>query len=152
MSNELGKYLKELRGKHSLRDIAERTGLSHTYIGDIEKGKRRASDKKIQVSPDTLKKLAKAYGHSFNDLMEKAGYIDFTETVYDVNEPNYEDVIEGYPTEVKENSPSYIEKEYVDIARELKKLTDELDMDLRDPETLDTIKGALDLIKRAKGK
>src|SRR5690606_29586141 len=101
---------------------------------------------------DTLKKLAKAYGHSFNDLMEKAGYIDFTETVYDVNEPNYEDVIEGYPAEVKENSPSYIEKEYVDIARELKKLTDELDMDLRDPETLDTIKGALDLIKRAKGK
>lgn len=38
MSFELGKLLRELRGKKSLRDAAELTGLSHNYIKVLEKG------------------------------------------------------------------------------------------------------------------
>lgn len=74
--NRLGELLKELRGKKSLREIAEITELSHTYISDIEKGVRRGTMAPINPSPDTLKRLAKAYNYPYNELLEVAGYID----------------------------------------------------------------------------
>ncbi|BFH15882.1 helix-turn-helix domain-containing protein [Paenibacillus melissococcoides] len=74
--NELGEFLRELRGKRSLRDIAALTELSHTYIADIEKGYRRGTNKPIKPTPETLKKLSEAYNYSYFDLMEKAGYLD----------------------------------------------------------------------------
>lgn len=73
MDNSLGNYLKELRASRSLREVAELTGLSHTYIADIENGYRRGSNKPIKPSADTLVKLSKAYGVSFVDLIEKSG-------------------------------------------------------------------------------
>lgn len=72
--NELGKTLKQLRGKRSLRDIADKTGLSHTYIADIENGYRRGSKKPIHPTPETLKKLSKALDASYGELMVLAGY------------------------------------------------------------------------------
>ncbi|GGH80137.1 transcriptional regulator with XRE-family HTH domain [Pullulanibacillus pueri] len=74
--NELGELLKALRGERSLRAVAESTGLSHSYIADIEKGYRRATHKPLNPSPETLKKLAKAYNYSYEQLMEKAGYLE----------------------------------------------------------------------------
>ena len=53
--SELGDLLRELRGKRSLREIADLTELSHTYISDVEKGYRRGSKKPLNPSPDTLK-------------------------------------------------------------------------------------------------
>lgn len=73
--NVLGELLIKLRGKKSLRDVANETGLSHSYIRDIEKGYRRASDTPIKPSPDALKKLSKAYHYPYDELMKKAGYI-----------------------------------------------------------------------------
>lgn len=73
--NELGELLRELRGKEPLRSVAERTGLSHSYIADIEKGFRRGTKTPINPSVDTLKRFADAYGYSFEKLMEKAGYL-----------------------------------------------------------------------------
>lgn len=75
MSN-LGEILKNLRGKRSLRDVAEITELSHTYISDIEKGYRRGSKKVLHPSPDTLKRLADAYNYPYEELMRIAGYLD----------------------------------------------------------------------------
>jgi len=72
--NDLGNYLRHLRGKRSLREIAERTGLSHTYIADIENGVRRGTNKPLKPSPETLRKLSRALDVSYSDLMIKAGY------------------------------------------------------------------------------
>ncbi len=75
MSNSLGKYLKKLRGKKSLREISKKTNgeLSHSYISDLEKGVSRRGNV-IKPSPNTLKILAEAYNADFNYLMNLAGY------------------------------------------------------------------------------
>lgn len=75
--SELGDLLKKLRGNKSLREIAELTELSHTYISDIEKGFRRGSKKPLHPSPDTLRRLANAYNYPYEKLMKVAGYIEF---------------------------------------------------------------------------
>jgi transcriptional regulator with XRE-family HTH domain len=76
MSNELGEFLENLRGKMSLRDAAQKSGLSHTYIRDLELGKNRKTKAPIRPSADTLKQLAKAYNHPSTDLLIKAGYLE----------------------------------------------------------------------------
>lgn len=81
MENELGKLLRELRGKTPLREVATKTELSHTYIRDLELGINRSTKAPIKPSPDTLKRLSEAYNYSYNKLMEIAGYIGD-------NEPN----------------------------------------------------------------
>jgi HTH-type transcriptional regulator, competence development regulator len=76
MRSELGILLKKLRGKRTLRDVSEKTGLSHTYIRDLELGIRRATGKPIKPSARVLKKLADAYQYPFEDLMRAGGYED----------------------------------------------------------------------------
>jgi transcriptional regulator with XRE-family HTH domain len=65
MENSFGKYLELLRGDMSLREAAEKTGLSHTYIRNLELGK------KTDPSHETLAKLANAYGVKYGDLLSK---------------------------------------------------------------------------------
>ncbi|CEG25966.1 helix-turn-helix domain-containing protein [Bacillus sp. B-jedd] len=74
--NELGNLLRKLRGEKSLRSIAEKTGLSHSYISDVESGYRRGTKKPLNPSPETLKRLASAYDYPYEKLMEIAGYIN----------------------------------------------------------------------------
>lgn len=76
--SELGDLLRKLRGKRSLREIADLTELSHTYISDVEKGFRRGSKKPLNPSPETLKRLAKAYDYPYEELMKAAGYVNGT--------------------------------------------------------------------------
>lgn len=83
--NSLGELLKNLRGKRSLRNVADVTELSHTYISDIEKGFRRGTNKPIHPSPDTLKRLAEAYDYPYEELMKVAGYIE-EEIIYSADE------------------------------------------------------------------
>jgi transcriptional regulator with XRE-family HTH domain len=73
--NELGILLRELRGKKSLRAVADETGLSHSYISDIEKGFRRGTKTPINPSADTLKRLANAYEYPYEKLLKAAGYL-----------------------------------------------------------------------------
>ncbi|MCY9588648.1 XRE family transcriptional regulator [Paenibacillus chitinolyticus] len=73
---DFGKYLKQLRGNMTLREAADRSGLSHTYISFLEKGERPGTKKPIQASPEVLKKLAMAYNHPYEDLLQRAGYLD----------------------------------------------------------------------------
>lgn len=87
MSNELGKFLEELRGKLSLRVAAEKSGLSHTYIRDLELGLNRKTKAPIRPSADTLKQLAEAYNYPVSELLKKAGYLDdIHETISDKDE------------------------------------------------------------------
>lgn len=68
----LGDFLRNLRGKKSLREIAKLTGLSHTYIRDVENGFSR-NNVPFKPKPETLYKLAKAYNYDFLDLMKLSG-------------------------------------------------------------------------------
>jgi transcriptional regulator with XRE-family HTH domain len=70
-----GKFLESLRGRMSLREAAQKSGLSHAYIRDLELEKNRSTNDKIKPSPETLKKLSEAYNYSYTELMRKAGYL-----------------------------------------------------------------------------
>jgi SOS regulatory protein LexA len=71
MPKDFGTYLKKLRLKSglSLRDMEKRTGVSNAYISQLENGKRGIPN------PDTLKKIHEALGVTYDELMERAGYI-----------------------------------------------------------------------------
>ncbi len=73
--NELGKLLTELRGEKSLRDIATRAGISHSYLSNLEKGIDPRSRKTLYPSPETLRQLAQAYDYPYEKLLVAAGYI-----------------------------------------------------------------------------
>ena len=74
---EFGEYLRKLRQENrlSLRDVAARTGMSFSYLTQIEHGRREPPH------PRLLQKLASAYGVSASDLMKAAGYLDDMEPV-----------------------------------------------------------------------
>jgi transcriptional regulator with XRE-family HTH domain len=78
--NDLGNFLRKLRGKTSLRESAAISGLSHTYIRDLELGINRSTKGSIQPSPETLEKLARTYNFPYQELMKVAGYIHSEET------------------------------------------------------------------------
>lgn len=55
MDINLGEYLRVMRGNKSLAEIAEKSGISVSYLSDLERGR-------TLPSIDTLEKLARAYG------------------------------------------------------------------------------------------
>ena len=70
MAEELGSYLKGLRGDWglSLRDIEGRCTISNGYLSLLE------HDKVKQPSPKVLWSLAQCYEVDYLDLMRRAGY------------------------------------------------------------------------------
>jgi len=82
-SEGFGLFLEKLRGKRSLREVAQSSGLSHAYIRDLELERNRSTNDKIQPSPATLKKLAAAYNYSYTELLVRAGYLEETVAVDD---------------------------------------------------------------------
>jgi transcriptional regulator with XRE-family HTH domain len=74
--SEIGKLVKELRGRMSLREASEKIGISHTYLDTIEKGFDKRSGKQINPSPDTLRLISDAYKYSYVKLLRLAGYVD----------------------------------------------------------------------------
>ncbi|RWK53162.1 helix-turn-helix transcriptional regulator [Mesorhizobium sp.] len=69
----LGAYLKSVRSgaEMSLRQVEEATGkeVSNAYLSQLESGKIS------KPSPNILHSLASVYGISYENLMERAGYI-----------------------------------------------------------------------------
>jgi len=92
---ELGALLRKLREKESLRDVSSRSGVSHSYLGLIEKGVDQRSGKPIKPTPETLKALADAYNYSYEELMRKAGYIQETSEIYKLT-----DAISNEPSQI----------------------------------------------------
>lgn len=74
--SELGTLLKKLRGKESLRDVAKRSGVSHTYLSILERGYDLRSKKPVKPTSDTLRLLAKAYHYPYDELLKIAGITD----------------------------------------------------------------------------
>jgi len=67
---ELSNYLKKLRREMSIRQVAEKTGISNAYLSQLESGKRN------KPHPKVLKKLARFYGMPVIEFLKKAGYLD----------------------------------------------------------------------------
>ena len=73
MKHTLGKYLASIRTdrKMTLREVEEATNrrISNAYLSQIENGRIR------KPSPNILHSLADIYAISFENLMDKAGYL-----------------------------------------------------------------------------
>ncbi len=69
MLNVFGKYIKDLREDRqlSLRQVESETGISNSYLSQIERGDRDIPNSKILV------KLVDLYGITFQSLAEVAG-------------------------------------------------------------------------------
>jgi transcriptional regulator with XRE-family HTH domain len=67
-----GEYLKELRirQKLSLRDVSDKTGMSYSYLAQIENGKRNPPGHEL------MNKLATVYHVAVAELLKKAGYLE----------------------------------------------------------------------------
>jgi HTH-type transcriptional regulator, competence development regulator len=79
---ELGHLLRQLRDRESLRDVSQRSGISHTYLGIIEKGIDQRTGNPVKPTPETLKTLAKAYNYPYEELMRRAGYLQESSEPY----------------------------------------------------------------------
>ncbi|AVH47415.1 helix-turn-helix domain-containing protein [Staphylococcus haemolyticus] len=71
-SKELTDFLLKTRKdrNYTLQQAAYKTGLSHTYISQLERGLRATP------VPEDLRKIAKGFRVDYNFLMSLAGYID----------------------------------------------------------------------------
>ncbi|KKB33792.1 helix-turn-helix domain-containing protein [Bacillus thermotolerans] len=74
--DHFGLYLRNLRGKRSLRELSKATGLSHTYLSTLEKGVDPRTNKPRKPTIDTINKLAAALDVDRFEMLEKAGLLD----------------------------------------------------------------------------
>ena len=65
--DEIGPLLRDLRGRLSLRQMEEATGIAYSYLSNIERGNRRPGIK-------TLSTLATYHDVPMRDLLAAAGY------------------------------------------------------------------------------
>lgn len=75
--SEFGDYLKDLRTTKNitLRELSDRTGVSHTQINRIENGQQ-------SPKPATIKKIADGLDMDYNLLLSIAGHIDLNDELY----------------------------------------------------------------------
>ena len=80
--------LKELRREYgfSLREFSEISGLSHTYVNQLEKASSFRGDKPILPSIETLGRIATAFDMPLNKFLNICG---FSKKSYVLNETYY---------------------------------------------------------------
>lgn len=71
-----GDYLKELRGKKSLREMERITGISHTYLSTLEKGYDPRSGKERKPTPEVIRQISETLDLNYFHLMKVAGYMN----------------------------------------------------------------------------
>lgn len=71
MKNRLGEFLKACRNEKdlSLRQMEALTGISRTYLGNLEKGIDPRTGKEISPTIPTLEKLASGLNRQLNELL-----------------------------------------------------------------------------------
>lgn len=96
MTTELGKFIEDRRTFKglSIRQLAEKAGISHTEVWRLESGERK------NPSPQVLKSLAPHLGITYEELMKRAGYLEevvehngFLETIYRDDENKVVDIV-----------------------------------------------------------
>ena len=81
--NYIGEFIKKYRGDMSLREFADKCGISHTHLDSIEKGFDPRTGKPVRVTVETLKKIASAMNMSVNDLLIQSGDVKLEELNFD---------------------------------------------------------------------
>jgi transcriptional regulator with XRE-family HTH domain len=116
---EFIKYNREKMGL-SLREFAERCGLSHSYIDALEKGANPKTKKPMRPNVETLEKLANGLGISREALMVATGYLpipklnsgtpdkSLVEEPKQQYAPPLEDPFEGLNEESRRKAQDYI--------------------------------------------
>ena len=66
-NEQIGPLLRRLRGELSLRDVTRRTGVSSSYLSQIERGDRRPG-------ANLVRKLAALYNVDAGELERRAGH------------------------------------------------------------------------------
>ncbi|MGE5572679.1 MAG: helix-turn-helix domain-containing protein [Bacteroidota bacterium] len=71
---ETGDRLREIRVKKnlSLREAAEKVGISHTYLNALERGYEPRTGRPVNPSARTLVLIAKGYGIPLEELLRMA--------------------------------------------------------------------------------
>lgn len=87
MTNYIGEYIRKYRGKMSLRDFANKCGISHTHLDNIEKGIDGKTGKPVNITVEVLKKISNAMNMSVNDLLLCSGEVRLEDIIYDNAEP-----------------------------------------------------------------
>lgn len=91
-----GEYIKHLRNEKGLsqRDLAEKSGVSNAEISRLETGERK------KPSPTVLKALHPYLGVSYEELLQRAGYIEeivdhpgYTENLYKDEDGRLVDIV-----------------------------------------------------------
>lgn len=124
--NYIGEYIRKYRGNMSLRDFADKCGISHTHLDSIEKGIDPRTGKPVKVTVETLKKIAIAMNMTINDLLIKSGDVKIEDLVFDnaelvegdssiVKIPVYGTIKAGIPIESQSDIIEYVEipKEWI---------------------------------------
>jgi transcriptional regulator with XRE-family HTH domain len=109
----IGETIKEFRKANhlSLRDFAQRAGLSHAYIAKLEKEYDPVSKKKIEPTMDTVAKLAEAMHMSVESLLAETGYIEDGQ---------------DEQRQIKTWHPAITQKDEKDIAKDLERIMNDL--------------------------
>lgn len=81
--NYIGTFIRNYRGKMSLREFADKCGISHTHLDSIEKGYDPRTGKPVRVTVDTLKKIANTMGMTINDLLIQSGDVKISDLQFD---------------------------------------------------------------------
>ena len=78
MDNLLGNYLKQRREQSgmSLREFADKLGISHSFLDKIEKGVDPRNNKPVEPTLVTYKSIAKGLGITLTQLLIFSGHID----------------------------------------------------------------------------
>ncbi|OIQ08755.1 HTH-type transcriptional repressor RghR [Moorella thermoacetica] len=73
----IGQIIREYREKHglSLREFAQKAGLSHAYIDKLENGFDPVTKKPVTPTLRTIELLAQAMEMTPEEIMSAAGYI-----------------------------------------------------------------------------
>ncbi len=118
--NYIGNFIRKYRGDMSLRDFAEKCGISHTHLDSIEKGIDPRTGKPVSVTVETLKKIANAMGMTINDLLIQSGDVKIEDLQFDnanivdipsntVKIPVLGIVKAGIPIEAQQDIIDYVE-------------------------------------------
>lgn len=118
--NYIGEYIRKYRDGMSLRDFADKCGISHTHLDSIEKGVDPRTGKPVKVTVETLKKIATAMNMTINDLLIKSGDVKVEDLVFDNAEiidvsndiikiPVYGTIKAGIPIECQSDIIDYVD-------------------------------------------
>jgi len=146
---EFGRYLRSLRKqkKITIRQLELYSGVSHAYLSQIENGKRGLP------SPEILRKLSKPLEVPYEELMYKAGYIDFIEVPDDVvegirgNKISRDDLVTTPVTEDGKIGLKIALQDKV-LLDKIKEIAKKHNMELTNPRFLQLVEIAFDIAER----